>query len=997
VRRAPSDPRNRPLTSFLLTASEASAAVEGSRRGSQSTNWIQLPRGRHVVLSACRDNEEAREVAIGDAVRGVFSYFLVETLRTAHATLTYRDLFKRTSALVRSRVFGQSPVIEATALEDLDRPFLGSTTGSHTPYYTVSLTTRDGWVMDAGAMHGIPKTTTDGTTQLALFDFGATEFDDMAAAVGEAEVSEVLPTRTKLRIALRSGGEPDPCLTFKAIVTSLPLRALCVQFAGCPAGLQLLRDALSKAGPTGGSSLLVREAAMDAEIRVVAGNSSYRMMKAKALQDRSFADVSGTSADAASEVIRRLEHIARWTTIAELSNPTSRLAPHDVRIDIYRCDPRNTDVLKAIDEAGRSGSLQLDYELHEGEWRAAEFKLKLTNTSQKRLFCMLFDLTDTYMVSPELLPGGGIWLGPGEEAWAHEGRSLSASIPDELWQQDWIELKDLLKLIVTTEESDATLLAQGDLGAKLDHGNRAITVRPLAGAVDHLMTRVHSRHVSTKPPFQGSIPDWTTSELTITIVRPPQHVAIPTRDAYAALSSSVRVMRHPSLIGNARLTSVALASRDGAMPTIPPLLRDDPVSVQLHDLGASRGGPSELNALELFDVADHTVVTREQPLVIHVDAELGAGEHVLPIAYDGEFFLPVGRSKRTDASFDLIIDWLPSPVTTRSLTSAVRILLHKIAAERFGLEFLYPLISIVGYDGARISDPATIRQRVASAERLLLYVHGIIGDTRDMAASAFVDPGEISRKLSAPAHGYDLVLAFDYEKLRTPIEQTARELKSRLEEIGLRAGHGKTLHIVAHSMGGLIARWFLERESGNAIAQHLVMLGTPNEGSPWSAIQDWASIALTLALNGLTTAAWSAKVLSSLVVAIEAIDATLDQMAPDSKLLKVLAESSDPGIAYTIIAGNTSIISMAMSEQRESLLNRLLSRLSPRHILHRSSALAFFGRANDIAVSVTSICAVPPSRRSQVRIREVACDHLSYFTSELGVRALGETLSAIEG
>jgi triacylglycerol esterase/lipase EstA (alpha/beta hydrolase family) len=40
-------------------------------------------------------------------------------------------------------------------------------------------------------------------------------------------------------------------------------------------------------------------------------------------------------------------------------------------------------------------------------------------------------------------------------------------------------------------------------------------------------------------------------------------------------------------------------------------------------------------------------------------------------------------------------------------------------------------------------------------------------------------------------------------------------------------------------MGGLISRWFIEREGGNQIVNHLIMLGTPNGGSPWARVEDW--------------------------------------------------------------------------------------------------------------------------------------------------------------
>jgi DNA-binding beta-propeller fold protein YncE len=40
------------------------------------------------------------------------------------------------------------------------------------------------------------------------------------------------------------------------------------------------------------------------------------------------------------------------------------------------------------------------------------------------------------------------------------------------------------------------------------------------------------------------------------------------------------------------------------------------------------------------------------------------------------------------------------------------------------------------------------------------------------------------------------------------------------------------INIVAHSMGGLVSRWYLQEDGGNARVQKLIMLGTPNQGTP---------------------------------------------------------------------------------------------------------------------------------------------------------------------
>jgi len=198
-------------------------------------------------------------------------------------------------------------------------------------------------------------------------------------------------------------------------------------------------------------------------------------------------------------------------------------------------------------------------------------------------------------------------------------------------------------------------------------------------------------------------------------------------------------------------------------------------------------------------------------------------------------------------------------------------------------------------------------------------------------------------------------------------------------------------------MGGLVARWFIEKEGGNKVVQHLTMLGTPNGGSPWPTIQDWATTALGIGLNFVGSVAWPVKAAGWLVGAIETVDEALDEIKPGSDLLRGLESSDDPGLLYTILVGNTAIVERVRQQAGDagaSALARLMERLTP-HVLYGVTAIAFFHQPNDIAVSVHSMTSVPQDRVPKPRILpEIACDHLTYFSAEAGLRSLEEVLGS---
>lgn len=169
------------------------------------------------------------------------------------------------------------------------------------------------------------------------------------------------------------------------------------------------------------------------------------------------------------------------------------------------------------------------------------------------------------------------------------------------------------------------------------------------------------------------------------------------------------------------------------------------------------------------------------------------------------------------------------------------------------------------------------------------------------------------------------------------------------------------------------------------------MLGTPNAGSPWPRVVDWATAALALGLNSLTDTPWPARVLEGLTAAVSDPHVSLHEMLPDSPTLTQLLHNPDPGIPYTMLAGNTSIIPAAKDEG--GLVSKLMARLFGTEPLYAIANPFFLGAANDVAVAVTSMAQIGAARTS-FRLVETKCDHLTYFRSAAGLAALAETLGS---
>jgi hypothetical protein len=840
---------------------------------------------------------------------------------------------------------------------------------------------RDGrWTVDAGSVHGIPAPTPDDAVELALFAGEASDEDltDPARACARARLAKVEGSTSQMEIV---DGTADPAAgPFRAVITHLPTARLRVKLEGDPRGVDLGRKALASSvflrEPTGGEA---------ADFRLIARRDQYLI--AKPDDDRPLVgQIDGYTDASARQAVERLEHIERWKSTAELDNPATSIRPVELKVEILHGGKPLT-----------GSEIRLEYTPGDGdEWVNPEITIRLENTGNRTLYVGLLDLPQTFGIFPMLSDIGSQRLAPGEQAYANRGEPIQVTVPDELWRRGVAELKDIVKVIVSTREFDARRLAQEDLDQPKP-SSRSAALKGLGvtrgikqlGTLERLMERVQTRHAG--PGTAKRIDDWRTLQFAFTTVRPLSAGRLdPGRGV--TLTDGVRIEPHPALrAGAARLTTMPVATRAvGRLAPLPRLLYDDPRVVQPFEFGTTRAVGGVLNVLELSEVADPRVVTPDQPLRLTIPRPLGPGEHVLPVAFDGEFYLPLGRAESAGGETHVILDRLPSPTSeqTRSLGGALRILFHKVIARAFGTEYHYPILAVAAVgDDFQIRyepDPAAVRAGVAKARRIALFVHGIIGDTREMAASLH---------RAGVADRYDLVLTFDYENIQDPISETARALKSRLEASGLTPGHGKSLDIIAHSMGGLVSRWFIEREGGNAVVRRLIMLGTPNGGSPWPCVEDWATTVLAAGLNGLSMVLWPASVLAGLVQAIEAVDVALDQMLPDSNFLKDLYTSPDPKIPYLMIAGNTSLIPTAADEPRRSKLRRLLARLWSNRTKYDVADLFFGGAENDIAVSVESMRHLADGRESACEVRPVASDHISYFRDPATLKTLTQILS----
>jgi triacylglycerol lipase len=132
----------------------------------------------------------------------------------------------------------------------------------------------------------------------------------------------------------------------------------------------------------------------------------------------------------------------------------------------------------------------------------------------------------------------------------------------------------------------------------------------------------------------------------------------------------------------------------------------------------------------------------------------------------------------------------------------------RTAAERFTLAGLPPV-----HRGLLIGD-------VEAAGTPILLVHGMV-DNR----SIFTVLRRALRR-----RGFGRVWTVNYHVLTQDVRAAARRLEQAVEAICDETGYER-IHVLGHSMGGLIARYYVQRMGGDQRVHTLVTLGSPHGGT----------------------------------------------------------------------------------------------------------------------------------------------------------------------
>jgi pimeloyl-ACP methyl ester carboxylesterase len=78
--------------------------------------------------------------------------------------------------------------------------------------------------------------------------------------------------------------------------------------------------------------------------------------------------------------------------------------------------------------------------------------------------------------------------------------------------------------------------------------------------------------------------------------------------------------------------------------------------------------------------------------------------------------------------------------------------------------------------------------------------------------------------------GFGRIITLNYSPLTEDVRHVAERLEALVEQVCLETGYER-VHVIGHSMGGLVGRYFVQRMGGDSRVHTLVTLGTPHLGT----------------------------------------------------------------------------------------------------------------------------------------------------------------------
>lgn len=936
---------------------------------------------KYVHFAAARDSEKALESSGG----GLFSYKLLEVLRSGGTAKSYRDLMQGLAITVSNRASQQNPVAFARDEADLDLRFLGGAIIPYQPSYEVRFDFEiNKWVMYGGLIHNINPSSGKAKTTIKIIET-ATEID-----LQQVNNTQSILNQTQTIQLDKSAG-------YRAIILRLANPPVIV---GLSAGLlsnQSLLQQLKNAYATTSHLFFQFDFGQQPStfyLACLSSGNEFVLAKADSLVPL----LAGE--EIAIRFVKNIDAFCKWQSVLDLKNTNTSFTKDDFVFTVETVEGKDLrmgdrdSVHGEINQISPGDETVLNYV---GKQQPGfRFSIQIKNQLLQSCFIGVLYLDSQFGIENNFANndnnritnyGTPLYL-----SWIDEQRIERTLIPVKLNNSyldfNISEITDFVKIFVSKKRQNFDVYKQQPLS--LWRGDKGVRLRAI-GLEEDIDADGNAEDKS----------DWTVFTFPLRIVRSKKEVKLEAgqRASFSAFEVKVPVgFSANAFAATGNDVQRKLATKRGMDESdngieqfiLPPegIWGNVVTDPSPFSSGISSSSDNGIRVLELFpDQTDTELKEGSEILIIPKKEQLRAmgdedfNETIIPFGYDTAtgLYFPLGY---TDELGTVHIQQLPSITPgilkgevqlTRSVGGSIKLFFKKIfSRKKLNTLSLYELKQ--GEPWEKITeDPAAIKPIMEKNKGVpvILVIHGILGDTNDIVGSL--------QEIEAFPSVARFVLAYDYENLSTPISKIAGSLRNALSVAGFGDGTDLRLSIVAHSMGGLVSRCLVEKEGGSTFVKQIIFAGTPNAGSELGDLRSNIFGLISHALNVTGPLKYALTGLSFLLKKKEHnLWYTLNEMTPDSPFLTILREAARPAnVAYSLIAGNTLLLENGYTGE-DFYLRKISDSLKQKLLYPGLSKMLFSGKPNDMAVKVESMKTIKGLQDDD--IFTVANDHISYFS-----------------
>ena len=954
----------------------------GGYKEMQEAGSLVIPQAPHLLISACAKNEKAGDLGTGGVFTANFVDLLDDLLEPAQV-INYAQLFSQTRSKVLQERDDQTPQFEPVGGFNPYTSFLEGWEFGDSNQFEVFKQDED-WYIRNGAIHGLP-VRSEGEIKVQVYSANPVDY------LGLATVSKVNMQDSKVTFddfEISELAEDDGYFAELYALPAAPEHIL-VQGNNEDAILALIDNWNIQIDDIENDPVFehlnvfpIRK--MEAGISPAAeiyvdtdGTYQINDIEANRLLD-AFTPNADLELKTVLRLVKRgIDKIVRWKRLRALANPTSKL------VDAFEFE-----------------LLTMDYARWKEEGEPNIFEEQATFISKMEVHTSkainLFGSKES-LITPD--NGSDMDLEVEKDTLIY-GLRLKSKQPDLFYyvynfrQNRAIDLVHDLSLSNPTGEEGTMLGGLGTLDL-LDEENEDTF---------HLKLLVTRKPIEKESLVQTGFPidrgglgglvrasdanDWYFQDMTIKLIR--QHNPGQAGEPLGLSNGGMTILPQDQISADISLVSPSGQASDPAtqlgafakvngLTVVPFTGNDDNLGEQniLH-----------LNNIQITEGAN----LAENPLVVTLHGSLMSDELVVPIAFDGQYFRVIGDSHtREDGPTQVNIRKLPEVVVDRtadgnmvvspfndepvdpSLFEGLKIGFFKLPVVKkteLGLRWIH----LHRQAGIKKHTKRKVRAKIDEAENILLVLPGLFGNSADIAQNL---PQMKDTNRLRLHRKYDLVLTYDYDPFKGSLKAVAKKLKRALGNVGVDAEEGRKVTILAHSIGGLIARWLIEEEEGHEFVDQLTMVGTSNLGMQIDNWSDYSSKMVDLIANYHP---------QQLPAAIQSRQRFLNNqndvkvtgdLAADSRFLKQLNAAPDVGVPYAIIGANVKAF-----DPGDASFAAFLSRFG----LDEETS------PHDLTATLESIngLGVWSSKMKTVDIQEVIGYHFNYFLNEEGRLAVGK-------